>query len=158
MRFPELDARGLGGRPYRLPDDLPPGPRIVVVAFQRWQTSMMAAWLPYLEGLRRERPHLSVWQLPVLSRVYAPARRYIDGSMRTGTEGIEAHSTLTVYTDVSFFASELSLPSLDTIYVLLVDAVGEVVWSGSGYADVDQLRELTGAVDALLGSGGALRR
>jgi hypothetical protein len=77
--------------------------------------------------------------------------------MRTGTEGIEEHSTLTVYRDVRFFASELSLPSLDTIYVLLVDAAGEVVWSGSGHADVDQLRELTAAVDVLLGSGGALR-
>jgi hypothetical protein len=152
MRFPKIEARSLDGRLYRLPDDLPAGPRIVVVAFQRWQTSMMAAWLPYLEGLRRERPLLSVWQLPVLSRVYAPARRYIDGGMRLGTEGIEEHSTLTVYTDVRLFASDLSLPSLDTIYVLLVDTTGEVVWSGSGYADVDQLRELTGLVDAQLGS------
>jgi len=75
--------------------------------------------------------------------------------MRAGIPDIQARrQTLTAYTDLRALASALELTSFETIYVLVVDARGEVVWMGSGEADDEGFAQLDAAVDALAQGAG----
>ncbi len=150
MRFPLIIASDLEGRRYELPDELPSGPRVLVVAFQRWHQILVNGWQPGLERIVASRPDATLWEVPALSRLYAAARPYIDGGMRSGIPdpGARQH-TLTTYTDLRAFTTALDLPSLETIYVLLLDAQGEVVWLGGGEVDDRQLAQLGARLEAL---------
>ena len=150
MRFPVIVARDLEGRRYEVPGDLPVGPRILVLAFQRWHTQLIDGWVPALDRIVAGHPGATWWEIPALSRIYAPARPYIDGGMRAGIPDPEARrKTLTSYTDLRALATALDLPGYDTIYVLLVDADGEGVWMGSGEADEDGVVGLERALEPL---------
>ena len=150
MRFPHIIANDLEGRRYELPDDLPRGPRFVMLAFQRWQVSLLAAWQMPLEHLVAAHPGASLWEVPALSRLYAAARPYIDGGMRAGIPDPDARKhTLTSYTDLRTLATDLDLPTFETVYVFLLDPDGEVVWRASGEVDDGRLAELAEVLDAV---------
>ena len=143
MRFPTIVAHDLEGRRYEIPGDLPVGPRIIVLAFQRWHTALIEQWQPELDRVVHEHPGTTWWEIPALSRVYAPVRPFIDGGMRAGIPDAEARrQTLTSYTDLRALESALGLAGFETIYVLLVDASGEVVWMGSGEVDDGSVAQL----------------
>ncbi len=149
-RFPSVKARDLEGREVTIPDGLPPTPRVVILAFKRSHTALIESWEPVLEALESRCRQLSVWEVPALSRVYLPVRGFIDGGMRSGITDPQARQhTLTAYTDLSALARELGLPSLDTIYVLLLAPDGAIVWRGQGPADAEQTAALRGAVEEL---------
>jgi hypothetical protein len=149
-RFPSIKARDLEGRDVSLPDELPQTPRVVILAFKRWHTELIESWEPVLEALESRCRQLSVWEVPALSRVYLPVRGFIDGGMRSGITEPEARQhTLTAYTDLSALARELGLPSLDTIYVLLLAPDGTIVWRGQGPADAEQTAAMRQAVEEL---------
>ena len=150
MRFPHIVAHDLEGRRYEVPGDLPVGPRVLVIAFQRWHTSIIEQWLPGLERAVHDHPGTTWWEIPALSRIYAPVRPYIDGGMRAGIPDVDARrQTLTTYTDLRALASALDLPTFETIYVLVVDAAGDVVWMGSGEVDDEALAGLEAALAGL---------
>ena len=148
--FPSMTARSLEGKRIRLPEDLPSGPRLVVLAFQRWHTDLIETWEPTLKALEARCQEVTVWEVPALSRLYLPARGFIDGGMRSGIVDPEARShTLTAYTDLKALARALDLPSLETIYLLLVDPDGTIVWRGEGPADAEQTAALENALEGL---------
>jgi hypothetical protein len=148
--FPSVKARDLEGRDVHLPDDLPAGPRVVLLAFKRWQQELVDSWEPALAMLESHCRRLSVWDVPALSRVYLPVRGFIDGGMRSGIVDPSARQhTLTAYTDLSALARALRLPSLDTIYVLLLAPDGTIVWRGEGAADDGQVEAARRALEGL---------
>ncbi len=149
-KFPSVIAHDLEGREIRVPEDLPAGPRIVMLAFQRWQTELIETWEPALQTLEARCRELSVWEVPALSRLYLPARALIDGGMRAGIVDKDARlHTLTVYTNLSTLARELNLPSLDTIYLLLMAPDGTILWQGEGASSEEQVQALNQALEAL---------
>jgi hypothetical protein len=147
VRFPDLAASDLEGRNITLPDDLPAGPRLVMIAFQRWHTLLLDGWTRALPPLSAAYPDLTVWEVPALSRAYLPGRFWIDGGMRAGIPDPDARRhTLTAYTDLRALARNLDLPSFDTVYVLLLDAEGEIVWRTSGEVTEDKATALAEAI------------
>ncbi|MBN1859683.1 hypothetical protein JW848_10860 [Candidatus Bipolaricaulota bacterium] len=149
-KFPSVVARDLEGREVRVPEDLPAGPRIVMLAFQRWHTDLIETWEPALQALETRCRELSVWEVPALSRLYLPARAFIDGGMRAGIVDKDARQhTLTAYTNLSALARELGLSSLDTIHLLLVAPDGTILWRGEGAASEAQVSALTKALEEL---------
>ena len=69
--------------------------------------------------------------------------------MRAGIPDPDARRhTLTAYTDLRAFAQALDLPSLDTIYLLLLDAEGEIVWRSSGEVTETKATALAEAIAA----------
>jgi hypothetical protein len=143
MRFPTIEARDLEGDPYTLPDGLPAGRRLVIVAFRRWQQILVDGWESRLPSLERDNPDLTVWEVPALGRRYRPARPYIDGGMRAGIidEDVRLH-TLTAYTDLRALLGELAIPDTETVHVYLLGGDGEILWSGDGEADGDKIQSL----------------
>ena len=123
-----LFGRALDGKEYALPGDLAEQHNLLVVAFRREQQRVVDQWLPWLTDLEQRRSDVAVYELPVLSSVYGPARWFIDGGMRRGTPDAAARSrTITVYTDVRKVADNLGLAGTDTIAVLIVERFGRIL-------------------------------
>ena len=156
MRFPTIEARSLEGESYTLPDDLPPGPRVILLPFQRWHQILIEGWRPELERLSRENPSLTFWEVPALSRAYSAGRFYIDGGMRLGIPdiGIRRH-TLTAYTDLARLVRQLGFSGFEAMHIFLLDADGEIRWHGLGEMDAAQRAELESTLNTLTGTATA---
>ena len=130
-RFPNLRARDLEGASLDLPQALTGDPSIVIVAFQRRQQAMVDSWVPWLSELRERLPGIEIYEVPTISRRWLPARRVIDGGMRSGIpDPSTRRRTLTTYTDVGAVLDALALDGTDTIVVCVVDAEGTILWQG----------------------------
>lgn len=147
-RLPRLSGRSLDGRHHRLPEDLRAQHTFLLAAFRREQQALVDAWLPWLLDLEERRSDVAVYELPVLSSAYAPARRLIDGGMArgVGTDAARAR-TITVYTDVTKAVRELGLSGTDTIGVLLVDRSGRILAREHGGFDERKAARLAAAIE-----------
>ncbi len=146
-RFPTVEARDLEGRRYRLPDDLPPGRHLLIVAFQRRHQSIVDRWKAAAEELADSYPDLTVWEMPALARGYAPARPYIDGGMRAAIPELsERQHVITAYTDLRTLTRLLGIPDRRNVHAFLVGAHGRVVWRESGNVDAAKVRLLAEAL------------
>ncbi len=147
-RLPPLSGRSLDGRDHHLPDDLREQHTFIITAFRREQQALVDEWLPWLLDLEERRPDVAVYELPVLSSAYSPARWFIDGGMTrgVGTDAARAR-TITVYTDVAKAVRELGLAGTDTIGVLLVDRSGRIRAREHGGFDDEKTMRLTAALE-----------
>lgn len=133
MIFPSLSTHDLEGRSLRVPEDLPGPLNLIMLAFQRAHSAPLESWHGPLQRLRRTRPELEFWEVPVLSSSYRIWRPFIDNGMKAGTPDPAARRrTLTVYTSLEALARELSLDGFDTIALFLLDAQGRILWRGAG--------------------------
>jgi hypothetical protein len=147
MEFPALKVRDLEGTDYVIPDELPGGPHVIMLAFQQWQQSVIERWKGPLEAIAEVHPGTEVWEVPSLSRGYRLFRSGIDGGMRAGIPdtNVRRH-TLTAYTDLGALAKALSLESFDDVYVFVVDCDGTIRWRGHGDPTPESLAALEAAV------------
>ena len=142
-----LSGRALDGRSYELPGDLPKPYNLLIVAFRREQQAVVDQWLPWLTELERGRADVAVYELPVLSSSYRPARRLIDGGMTRGIPDPAARGrTITVYTDVQKVVENLGLKGTDTIAVLVVERAGRILARELGGFEQDKAERLATAL------------
>lgn len=143
MEFPALQVRDLEGAAYVIPDGLPGGPHVIILAFQQWHQSIVNLWKGPLEEIAERHPGTEVWEVPSISRGYRLFRASIDGGMRAGIpdSNVRRH-TLTAYTDLSELARALDLDTLDTVHVFVVDCDGTVRWHAEGEPDAASLEAL----------------
>jgi len=95
-----------------------------------------------------------VYELPVLSSVYGPARWFIDGGMRRGIPDPAARArTITVYTEVRKVADNLGLAGTETIAVLIVERSGRVLASEVGGFEKHKAARLAAALAPTPSSG-----
>jgi hypothetical protein len=147
VKFPPMKVRDLEGVEHVLPYGLPGGPHVIVMAFHRWQQTLVDAWRTPLEQLAQEHPGMEIWEVPSISKGYRVFRSGIDGGMRAAIPDpdIRRH-TLTTYPDISALARALELGPLDTVYVFLVDCEGNILWRAAGEPSEEKLRLLEAAV------------
>jgi hypothetical protein len=147
MEFPPLKVHDLEGTAHTIPDDLPGGPHLLVVAFQRWHQSIVDDWTPPPTAAAKRHPGTEVWEVPSLSKGYRLFRGGIDGGMAAAIPDISARRhTLTAYTDLRQLANDLGLANLDTVHVYLVDCSGHVLWRAEGEPTPEALSALEAAL------------
>lgn len=133
MEFPPLKVRDLEGVDHVIPDELPGGPHVILLAFQRWHQIPVERWKEPLREIAARHPGTEVWEVPSLSNAYRLFRSGIDGGMRAGIpDPVVRKHTLTTYTDLGALARALELPSLDEVQVFVVDCDGTVRWHRAG--------------------------
>jgi hypothetical protein len=148
MEFPPLKVRDLEGTAHTIPDDLPGGPHLLVMAFQRWHQSIVDDWTPSLTALAGRHPGTEVWEVPNLSKGFRLFRSGIDGGMAAAIPDVSARRhTLTANTDLRELAGDLGLTSLDTVHVYLVDCSGHILWQAEGEPTSEALAAFEAALN-----------
>lgn len=135
MRFPTLSVSGIDGRSLTLPRDFSGRHNIVIVAFAREQLAQMASWHLALDEMRDSLEGLAVYQLfvvPLLPYWFQVAQDVLLRRMVAAQPGI---STFAVRTDLNDFNRALDIPTVASMYTLLADAAGEVLWRSQGPCD-----------------------
>ena len=149
MQFPALKVRDLEGTEHVIPDDLPGGPHVIIVAFQQWHQSLVESWKPDLSAVAQRHPGTEVWEVPSISSRYRLFRGGIDGGMRAAIPDVNVRRhTLTAYTDLRALARDLDIDTLDTIQLFLVDCQGMILWRASGEPTTEALASLDAAIEA----------
>ncbi len=86
-----------------------------------------------MRNLLARYPDLRFYELPTIAQGNPLFRAWLDGAMRGGIpEHQSREQTIALYVDKVAFRKALGLPHEDTIYVLLVDREGHVVWRREG--------------------------
>ena len=135
--FPAVRASNLNGRPFELPGDFEGERNLVILAFQREQQALVDSWSPAIANLLARYADLRFYELPTIRRGNPLFRAWLDGAMRGGIPDRQARDhTITLYLDKAAFREALDLPHEETIYILLLDRGGHVLWRGQGeYTD-----------------------
>lgn len=145
--FPQVAARSLDGRNYRLPEDLEGEHNVVLVGFEWWQQELIDSWVPSLETLAGLRPGMRFYELVVVPRSRLAARGIIDGGMVDGIPDPEVRArTLTAYTDLAELLVALDLEGTRDIAVFLTDRAGRIRWRAAGAHDDARQAVLEGAL------------
>jgi hypothetical protein len=133
LTFPEVRGSNLEGREFTLPADFDGDLNLVFVAFQRGQQKLVDTWLPFAKDAAARHARLRYYELPTIHEANSVVRWFIDNGMRRGISDVAAReATITLYLDKESFRRALRIPHEDTIYILLVDAEGRVVWKADG--------------------------
>jgi hypothetical protein len=145
--FPAVRASNLNGRPFNLPGDFEGERNLVILAFQREQQALVDSWSPVIAHLLARYTDLRLYELPTISRGNPLFRASLDRAMRGGIPDRQARDhTITLYLDKAAFRQALDLPHEDTIYALLLDRTGRVLWRGQGERTAQLARELEQAL------------
>jgi hypothetical protein len=149
MRFPELHARDLDGRPVTLPDDLGSGPTLLLVSFTPQVTPDVETWLPVAAELTDAVPDFWCYDLLVLPEFPDPVESSLAAYLHVtdgdgGTD--DASRSLTAHTDLAAFRRALVLDRLDRVYALVLRD-GRVEWRAFGPLTTALERRLHAAVE-----------
>jgi hypothetical protein len=155
--FPTLRAENLLGEAFAIPDELPGEVRLVFVAFQQRQQSIVNTWLAVADAIEADYPGLRYFELPTIATPYRLMKGFIDNGMRSGIPSDEARArTITVFTNVGDFVEATGLPGTDDIAVFLLDAEGRIRFTELGPRTDEKEEALRAAiaevVDAPTGS------
>ena len=135
-KFPDLKASNLESREFSLPREFGGERNLVLIAFQREQQQQLDTWLKQMKRFQEADPGFQYYELPTIERLNAMTRWFIDSGMRRGIPDKNARArTITLYIDKQPFEESLQLPSEKTVYALLVDRSGNVLWRADGAYD-----------------------
>lgn len=147
IRFPRLLAETLSGTPLVLPDSLGDDWAVVVLAFRRHAQQAVDSWLVPIGRRYADAPNVWWYEVPMLAGGWRMISGFIDGGMRAGISPAYHDRVATCYGDSSRFRDALGIDDLDTAHVYLIDGVGRVHWSASGWAHQRRYDELAGHLD-----------
>ncbi len=134
--FPAVATESLAGKKYALPQDFEGDRNLVLIAFERDQQKNVDTWLHQIKQFEQLDSGLRVYELPTISRLDPFRRWFINTGMRRGIPDQSARArTLTLYLDKSSFKTSLKIDGEKTIYALLVNRAGQVLWRAEGDYD-----------------------
>lgn len=150
-QFPQLRASNLDNREFDLPKDFAGERNLVLIAFEREQQKELDTWLREMPRFQESDPGFQYYELPTIGRLNALARWFIDSGMRRGIPDKNARArTITLYIDKGPFEESLQLPTEKTVYALLVDRSGKVLWRAEGAFDESKGQSLLKALQTLV--------
>jgi hypothetical protein len=147
MRFPEVTGSNLLRQKVTLPGDLQGELNILFVAFQQWHQAWVDSWVPTARQVEQAFPAVQFYELPVIWKMNRFSQTFINEGMRAGIPNQNTRKkTITLYTDKGAFRKALDLPHEETIYVLVVDQQGNVLWRTEGVYSQEKGEALTKAI------------
>ena len=131
--FPTVHASNLNRRSFNLPADFEGERNLVIVAFQRDQQEVVDTWTaPSATSSRAIPTCASTSCRPSIAATRSFGRGWTARCGAAFPTHQSREQTITLYVDKLAFRQALGLPHEDTIYVLLVDRAGHVLWRGGG--------------------------
>lgn len=131
--FPDVKGSNLQGKDYELPGDFEGDLNLALVAFLREQQELVDTWLPFARSLEDRYEGFKYYELPTIYRANPAYRWFINTGMRRGIKDPRARAaTITLFLDKKKFRRALDIPHEGTIYALLVEKGGRVIWRAEG--------------------------
>jgi ATP10 protein len=147
--FPPLRASSLERKSYHLPEDFEGDVNVCLIAFKREQQKNVDTWTRGLKPLNLP-GNVHVYEMPTISKGPRFFTSWLDGRMRAGIHDKQAREmTITLYLNKGSFRKALAIPDEKTIYVLLIDKQGAVLWRTTGDFTDDKGQELMAALKTL---------
>jgi len=147
MKFPEVIGANLLRQKISLPDDLQGELNILFIAFQQRHQAWVDSWVPTARQLEQVFPGVQFYELPVIWKMNRFSQTFINEGMRAGIPNqATRQKTITLYTDKGAFRQALDLPNEESIYVLVVDRQGDVLWRTEGAYSEEKGEALTKAI------------
>lgn len=145
--FPILEGTNLLLAETTLPDDLPGRFRLLVVAYNSDQQTVVNKWLIPLEALAERYPDLRGYYVPLLPLDTADAALPIIGGMTlaAANDGDRAR-TVVVFTDVPAFNELVQVAGVEEVQLFLLDSSGGILWRGAGVYNPETLASLEAAL------------
>ncbi len=151
MKFPTVQGSNLSGKHYRLPRDFEGEYNVLLIPFQRHQQDNVDTWGPFLERLESKHVTVRYYELPTIQNYGRIQQFFIDSGMRGGIPDPRVRArTITLYLDIAGFNAALNLPTVNDIYILLVNRDGDVLWRTHGDYNQEKGEELLARLEELL--------
>lgn len=148
MIFPTVTGITLDGRAVTLPTGLDGEYNLLVIAFQQRQRLQVDAWMWELRSLCAQYQRLRAYELPTIQNLHGIQNDYADAWTRRGRhDPASSAATIPLYVEINDFNRVLDIPTVSTIYTLMVDREGEVLWRMQGSYDPLKLRSLKSALN-----------
>ncbi len=142
-KFPALTGTNLTGLQVDVPMGLQGTQRLVAVAFLQEQQSDVDTWVAHLDELRKTRPELTFYEIPMIYKGSVFFRFWLNNGMRAGIpDEQKRRSTITVYTDVEAFLKEIGAPNNQQIQIFLLDGEGTILGRTAGPYMLEKATEL----------------
>ena len=133
MRFPQVAGSNLLRKKVTLPNDLQGELSILFIAFQQWHQAWVDSWVPLARQLEQSFPGVQFYELPVIYKMNFFSQTFLNEGMRAGIPNpTTRQKTITLYLDKPSFRRALGIPHEDTIWILVLDKHGNIVWRTEG--------------------------
>jgi hypothetical protein len=132
-QFPAVKAYNLNGGEMELPRGFAGARNLVLIAFQREQQADLDTWLKPLPAIAAAHPDFQYYECPTIQKPMKLVQMFINQGMRGGIpdKGQRAR-TITLYLEKEPFKAALGIQSEKTVYELLVDRAGAILWREEG--------------------------
>jgi len=142
--IPSMAGIDLLGEERPIPDSFKGDLNIVTFAFEREQQEMVNTWIDGLEPILENEVNVRYYEIPLIYEMNAVMRGWVNNGMRAGIPDEAARErTITVYTDRDKFLKMMSMDTT-TIYTVLVDQKGKILWRTDGVATDEKIKTLQG--------------
>jgi hypothetical protein len=133
MRFTQVTGSNLLRQKVTLPDDLQGDLNILLIAFHQWQQAWVDSWIPFARQIEQTFPGVQFYELPVIYKMNFFSQTFLNEGMRAGIPNpTTRQKTITLYLDKPSFRRALDIPHEDTIWILVLDNHGNVLWRTEG--------------------------
>jgi hypothetical protein len=150
MKFPDVSGSNLLRQKLRLPADLQGDLNILFIPFQQWQQSLVNAWVPAARQMEASFPGVCFYEIPVIQKMNILSQTFINEGMRAGIPNhVTRQKTVTLYLDKKAFRRALDMPNEETIYILVVDRQGNIVWRTEGAYSPEKGADLFQAIEEI---------
>ena len=144
--FPSIVGIDLHGVERTLPEAFEGTKNVVIVAFERHQQQDVNTWIPTIETLMIAYPSLRFYEVPLIYELSIFRRFFINNGMRRGIpDEVARERTITVYTNREQFTKLMDM-NIKTIYTLLLNDKGEILWRTTGKASAENILALDSAI------------
>jgi hypothetical protein len=133
MIFPTVHGSNLLRQKMTLPEDFQGKLNIIFIPFYQWQQMEVNSWIAFVQDLEKQTTGLFYYELPTIEDRNVLSKVFINEGMRAGIPNQTSRErTITLYLDKSAFKQALGMPEEEHIYLLLVDQMGNVLYSTRG--------------------------
>lgn len=154
--LPHLTGIDLLGEERKIPQTFAGELNIIAIGFEREHQKPINTWIPIADTIIKESPDVRFYEVPIIYKTNALYRGWINNGMRAGIPDKGARErTITVYTDRDKFTKALNM-EMSTIYVLLVDKDGKILWRVKGKATSTKIKSLKEAINGAQKKSSAL--
>lgn len=150
MRFPQVKGSNLLRHKITLPYDLQGEFNILFIPFQQWHQRLVDEWVPMARQIEASFPGVRFYEIPVIHEMNILSQTFINEGMRAGIPNpTTREKTITLYLDKVAFRRALEIPNEETIYVVVLDRQGNIVWRTEGAYSPEKGAALLDAIQEL---------